>query len=128
MSADKRDKATATAAAAPDAPARAAPAAPAAPAAAAPVAKKTRRNYSKGENKRKLDEAIAEFKAGPIDPDTEKKVSLNVFATRVKIPSSVLCKHLQALAAEEVHVPPRSTAAGVAAAAQAPRRRSSALV
>ena len=104
---DKRDKTSAAApAAAPAAAAQAATPA-AAPAAAAPAAKKTRRNYSEGENKRKLDEAIAEFQTGPIGPFTEKKVSLRVLAVRVKIPSSVLSKHLKALGAEEVHVHPQ---------------------
>jgi len=76
--ADMRDKTAgappAAAAPAAAAPAAAAPvaAAPAAAApAAAPAAKKSRRNYSEGENKRKLDEAIAEFKTGPIDPFTD---------------------------------------------------------
>ena len=130
--ADMRDKTAgappAAAAPAAAAPAAAAPvaAAPAAAApAAAPAAKKSRRNYSEGENKRKLDEAIAEFKTGPIDPFTEKKVSLNVFAARMKIPSSVLCKHMKAQAKQKVHEPPRSLAAGVDAAAKAQRRRSS---
>ena len=103
---DAADKRYKTSAAAPAAAAQAAAPA-AAPAAAAPAAKKTRRNYSEGESKRKLDEAIAEFQTGPIGPFTEKKVSLRVFAGRVKIPSSVLSKHLKALGAEEVHVHPQ---------------------
>ena len=69
----------------------------AAPAAAPAAAKRTRRNYSVGENKRKLVEAVAEFQAGPIDPFTEKKMSLNMFAARVNIPKSVLYKHLKQL-------------------------------
>ena len=128
--ADKRKNPKAAApAAAPEAEAQAEAQAeakrPAPVAKAEPAAKKVRRNYSEGPNKQKMEEAVVAFRKGPIDPITDKPVSQNDFAKKMKLPPSVFSRHLAATVADDVVEPPPTIAAGVAAAAEAQRRRSS---
>jgi len=73
----------------------------------------------------KTDAAIVAFRKGPIDPITDKPVSQNYFAKKVRLPPSVFSKYLKKVAADDVVDPPPSIAAGAAAAAAAQRRRSS---
>ena len=83
------------------------------------------RSPSEGLNKEKIDAAVLAFRKGPIDPITDKPVSQNDFAKRMRLTPSVFSKHLKKVAAGDVVEPPPSIAAGAAAAAKAQRRRSS---
>jgi len=59
------------------------------------------------------------FRKGPIDPITDKPVSQNDFAKRMRLPPSVFSKHLKKVAADDAAEPPPSMTAGAAAAAKA---------